>query len=289
MKVIQNDGSVIFCDPEKELQVLRHSTAHILAQAVKRLYPDAHFAYGPATENGFYYDVDLGDKKLSEADLPDIEIQMQKIIKENLPLKPFILSKEDAVKLMSERGECYKAEHIAELVPDEPISFYRQGEYIDMCVGPHITFTKAIKAFKLIGVSGAYWKNDSSNKMLTRIYGTAFASQSELDAHLKQQEEAAKRDHRKIGREMQLFMLADEGLGFPFFLPNGLAVKNALIDYWREIHRRNGYREISTPVILSRTLWEISGHWEHYRDIMYSLDADGTESCIKPMNCREVS
>jgi len=285
MKVIYNNGSIGICEGADELEVLRHSAAHIMAQAVKRLYPEAKFGYGPATEKGFYYDIDLGDVKLSEESLSKIEAEMRNIVKENLPLKPFILSHEEAVKLMKERGEDYKVQHIADLADNEPISFYRQGDYIDMCRGPHITYTKALKAFRLTGVSGAYWKNDSSNKMLTRIYGTAFFSQQELDDFLKLQEEAAKRDHRKIGREMELFMLADEGVGFPFFLPNGLAVKNSLIEYWRQIHYRNGYSEISTPVIMNRELWKTSGHWEHYSDIMYSFENDEGQYCIKPMNC----
>lgn len=285
MKVIYNDGSIGICEGADELEVLRHSAAHIMAQAVKRLYPEAKFGYGPATEKGFFYDIDLGDVKISEESLSEIETEMRNIVKENLSLKPFILSREEAVKLMKERGEEYKVQHIADLADNEPISFYRQGEYIDMCRGPHITYTEALKAFRLTGVSGAYWKNDSSNKMLTRIYGTAFFSQQELDDFLKLQEEAAKRDHRKIGKEMELFMLADEGVGFPFFLPNGLAVKNSLIEYWRQIHYRNGYSEISTPVIMSRELWKTSGHWEHYSDIMYSFENDEGQYCIKPMNC----
>ncbi len=285
MKVIYNNGSIGICEGADELEVLRHSAAHIMAQAVKRLYPEAKFGYGPATEKGFYYDIDLGDVKLSEESLSKIEAEMRNIVKENLPLKPFILSHEEAVKLMKERGEDYKVQHIADLADNEPISFYRQGDYIDMCRGPHITYTKALKAFRLTGVSGAYWKNDSSNKMLTRIYGTAFFSQQELGDFLKLQEEAAKRDHRKIGKEMELFMLADEGVGFPFFLPNGLAIKNSLIEYWRQIHYRNGYSEISTPVIMNRELWKTSGHWEHYSDIMYSFENDEGQYCIKPMNC----
>lgn len=285
MKVIYNNGSIGICEGADELEVLRHSAAHIMAQAVKRLYPEAKFGYGPATEKGFYYDIDLGDVKLSEESLSKIEAEMRNIVKENLPLKPFILSHEEAVKLMKERGEDYKVQHIADLADNEPISFYRQGDYIDMCRGPHITYTKALKAFRMTGVSGAYWKNDSSNKMLTRIYGTAFFSQQELDDFLKLQEEAAKRDHRKIGKEMELFMLADEGVGFPFFLPNGLAVKNSLIEYWRQIHYINGYSEISTPVIMSCELWKTSGHWEHYSDIMYSFENDEGQYCIKPMNC----
>ena len=252
---------------------------------MKRLYPEAHFAYGPATEKGFYYDVDLGDKKLSDEDLPAIEAEMAKIVKENLPIKPFVLSREDAVKLMEERGETYKVEHIGDLPEDAVLSFYQQGEYIDMCVGPHLTYTKALKAFKLTQLSGAYWKNDKNNIMLTRIGGTAFRTREELEEYNKLMEEAARRDHRRIGKEMNLFMLCDEGPGFPFFLPKGMALKNALIDYWRDIHYKANYVEVSTPLIMNRHLWETSGHWDHYKDNMYATKIDGEDYCIKPMNC----
>ena len=285
MKVIYNDGHVAECPEDEELHVIRHTAAHILAQAVKRLYPDAHFAYGPATEKGFYYDVDLGDKKLSDEDLPAIEAEMAKIVKENLPIKPFVLSREDAVKLMEERGETYKVEHIGDLPEDAVLSFYQQGEYIDMCVGPHLTYTKALKAFKLTQLSGAYWKNDKSNIMLTRIGGTAFRTREELEEYNKLMEEAARRDHRRIGKEMNLFMLCDEGPGFPFFLPKGMALKNALIDYWRDIHYKANYVEVSTPLIMNRHLWETSGHWDHSKDNMYATKIDGEDYCIKPMNC----
>ena len=285
MKVIYNDGHVAECPEDEELHVIRHTAAHILAQAVKRLYPDAHFAYGPATEKGFYYDVDLGDKKLSDENLPAIEAEMAKIVKENLPIKPFVLSREEAVKLMEERGEKYKVEHIGDLPEDAVLSFYQQGEYIDMCVGPHLTYTKALKAFKLTQLSGAYWKNDKNNVMLTRIGGTAFRTHEELEEYNKLMEEAARRDHRRIGKEMNLFMLCDEGPGFPFFLPKGMALKNALIDYWREIHYKANYVEVSTPLIMNRHLWETSGHWDHYKDNMYATKIDGEDYCIKPMNC----
>lgn len=285
MKVIYNDGHVAECPEDEELHVIRHTAAHILAQAVKRLYPEAHFAYGPATEKGFYYDVDLGDKKLSDEDLPAIEAEMAKIVKENLPIKPFVLSREDAVKLMEERGETYKVEHIGDLPEDAVLSFYQQGEYIDMCVGPHLTYTKALKAFKLTQLSGAYWKNDKKNIMLTRIGGTAFRTREELEEYNKLMEEAARRDHRRIGKEMNLFMLCDEGPGFPFFLPKGMALKNALIDYWRDIHYKANYVEVSTPLIMNRHLWETSGHWDHYKDNMYATKIDGEDYCIKPMNC----
>ena len=256
-----------------------------MAQAVKRLYPEADFGYGPATEKGFYYDIDMGDTKLSVEDLPAIEDEMRKIIKENLPIKPSILPRPEAIALMQERGEKYKVEHIDDLPEDAEISFYTQGEYVDMCTGPHLRYTKALKAFKLMSISGAYWKNNAENKMLTRIYGTAFATQAELDEYLKMLEEAEKRDHRKIGKEMDLYMFRDEAPGFPFFLPKGMELKNTLIQYWREIHREAGYVEVSTPLIMNRQLWETSGHWDHYKDNMYSTVIDEEPFCIKPMNC----
>lgn len=285
MKIIYNDGTVKECPQEDELHVLRHSAAHIMAQAVKRLYPQAKMAFGPATEKGFYYDIDLGDAVLSDNDLEKIEAEMKKITKANLPFKSFILPRDEAVALMKERGEDYKVEHIGDLAEDAIISFFQQGEYIDMCVGPHLTYTKALKAFKLTKVSGAYWRGDEHNKMLTRVNGIAFRTQAELDEYLKMMEEAKKRDHRRIGREMNLFMLCDEGPGFPFFLPNGMIIKNQLIDYWRELHTREGYVEVSTPLIMNRKLWETSGHWDHYKDNMYSTQIDGEDYCIKPMNC----
>ena len=285
MKVIYNDGTVKECEQSEELHVIRHTAAPVMAQAIKRLWPEADFGYGPATDNGFYYDVDLGDVKLTDEDLTKIEAEMKKIVKENLPIKPFILPREEAVKLMEDRKEMYKVEHIGDLAEDAVISFYQQGEYIDMCIGPHLCYTKGLKAFKITQQSGAYWKGDKANKMLTRINGIAFRTQDELDAHLKLLEEAAKRDHRRIGKEMNLFMMADEGPGFPFFLPNGMLLKNALIDYWREIHYRDGYVEISTPLIMNRHLWETSGHWDHYKDNMYSTTIDEETYCIKPMNC----
>ena len=285
MKVIYSNGSVGECAPEEELHILRHSAAHIMAQAIGRLFPHAHFAYGPANEKGFYYDVDLGDTKLTDEDLQSIEKEMKKITKENLPIKSFTLPRDEAIRLMEERGEIYKVEHIGDLAPDAVISFFQQGDYIDMCVGPHLTYTKALKAFKVMGQSGAYWKNDKNNKMLTRIKGIAFRTQQELEDYLRILEEAEKRDHRRIGKEMNLFMLCDEAPGFPFFLPNGMALKNALIDYWREIHRRENYVEISTPMIMNRHLWETSGHWDHYKDNMYSTTIDEETFCVKPMNC----
>lgn len=285
MKVIYNDGRVDVCPPEEELHVMRHTAAHIMAQAIKRLYPHADFAYGPANEKGFYYDVDLGDTKLSEEDLQKIEAEMKKIVKENIPIKPFILPRDEAVKLMHDNGEKYKEEHIGDLPDDAVISFYKQGDYTDMCVGPHLCYTKALKAFKITGQSGAYWKNDKNNKMLTRIKGIAFPTQQELDDYLKLLEEAEKRDHRRIGKEMGLFMMSEEAPGFPFFLPKGMALKNALIDYWRDIHTRDNYVEVSTPLIMNRHLWETSGHWDHYKDNMYSTVIDDEIYCVKPMNC----
>ncbi len=285
MKVLNNDATVVECPEGEELHVLRHSCAHVMAQAIKRLYPEADFAYGPATDNGFYYDVDLGDRKISEEDLPAVEDEMRKIVKENLKFTVFELPREEAVKLMEERGEKYKVEHIGDLPEDARITFYQQGDYVDMCVGPHVTYTKALKAFKLTAVSGAYWKGDKDNKMLTRINGIAFPTKEELEAHLALLEEAKRRDHRKIGQEMELFMFSDEGPGFPFFLPNGMLLRNALMDYWREIHHANGYDEIMTPIILNRGLWETSGHWAHYKDNMYFTKIDEEDFAVKPMNC----
>ncbi len=285
MKALFNDGSVAEVSPEEATGVFRHSAAHIMAQAIKRLYPEAHFAYGPATDNGFYYDVDLGEATLSEEDLPAIEAEMKKIVKENLKFSVFELPRAEAIALMEERGEKYKVEHIGDLPEDARITFYQQGDYIDMCVGPHLTYTKALKAFKLTGVSGAYWKADANNKMLTRVNGTAFATKDELDAHMTMLEEAKKRDHRRIGREMDLFMMRDEAPGFPFFLPNGMILKNSLLEYWRELHTEAGYTEIATPQIMNKHLWETSGHWDHYKDNMYSTMIDDEEYCIKPMNC----
>ena len=286
MKVLYNDGHVgEINDAAEELEVIRHDAAHLLAQALKRLYPHAQFAYGPATENGFYYDVDLGDTKVNEDDFPAIEAEMKKIVKENLKIETFELPRDEAVAYMKERGESYKVEHIGDLAPDAHITFYKQGEYVDMCVGPHMLYTKGVKAFKLTSISGAYWKADKNNKMLTRIYGVAFGSKDELAQYLKMTEEAEKRDHRKIGREMELFMMSDFGPGSPFWLPNGMALRNALTDYWHEMQARFGYQEVQTPLILSRSLWETSGHWDHYKENMYTTTVDEEDFAIKPMNC----
>ncbi len=285
MKIIYKDGHVEECAPEEELHVLRHSAAHIMAQAIKRLFPEADFAYGPATQNGFYYDVDLGERKLAPEDLEAIEKEMKKIVKENLPFKAFVLPREEAKKLMAERGEKYKLEHMDDLADESEFSFFQQGEYVDMCLGPHLCYTKALKAFKVTQQSGAYWKDDSKNKMLTRINGVAFRSQQELDDYLVMLEEAKKRDHRKLGRELGLFAFRDEAPGFPFYLPNGMVLRNTLIDYWRQVHKKWDYVEISTPQIMRRTLWETSGHWDHYKDNMYTTVIDGEDFAIKPMNC----
>ena len=285
MKIIYKDGHVGECPQEEELHVLRHTAAHIMAQAIKRLFPQADFAFGPATQNGFYYDVDLGDAKLTQDDLDAIEKEMKKIVKENLPIKAFVLSREDSKKLMAERGEKFKLEHMDDLADETEFSFFQQGEYVDMCLGPHLTYTKALKAFKITQQSGAYWKDDSKNKMLTRINGVAFRTQQELDEYLVRLEEAKKRDHRRLGRELGLFAFRDEAPGFPFYLPKGMVLKNTLIDYWREVHKKWNYVEISTPQIMRRTLWETSGHWDHYKDNMYTTVIDGEDFAIKPMNC----
>ena len=287
MKIIYKDGTVNECPAEEMNHVLRHSTAHLMAQAIQRLYPQADFAYGPATERGFYYDVDLGDKKLTDEDLLAIEAEMKKITKEHLPIRPFILPRDEAVKLMHERGAKYKEEHIGDLPEDAVISFYQQGDYIDMCTGPHVTFTNALKAFKITGQGGAYWKNDSKNKMLTRINGVAFASQAELEQYEKEVEEAKARDHRKIGKEMALFMTDDlVGKGLPMFLPNGYIVWQELENYIKEKERKLGYQHVMTPCVGSVNLYVTSGHWAHYRKNMFPpMEVEGESFVLRPMNC----
>ena len=287
MKIIYKDGTVAECPPEEALHVLRHTAAHIMAQAIQHLYPDADFAYGPATEKGFYYDVDFGDKKLTDEDLDAIEKEMKKIVKANLPIKPFILPRDEAIQLMHDRHAKYKEEHIGDLPEDAVISFYQQGDYIDMCVGPHLTYTKGLKAFKITQQSGAYWKNDANNKMLTRINGVAFFSQEELDEYLKQQEEAKARDHRKIGKEMGLFM-TDElvGRGLPMFLPRGYTVWQELENYIKEKERKLGYQHVMTPCVGTVALYQTSGHWAHYKDNMFpAMEVDGESFVLRPMNC----
>ena len=264
----------------------RHSASHVLAQAVKRLYPESKLAIGPAIENGFYYDID-SDVTFTPEVLEKIEAEMRKICKEKLPIERFELPRAEAIKFMAEREEPYKVQLIEDLPEDAVISFYKQGEFTDLCAGPHLDSTGRIKgnAIKLMNCTGAYWRGDSKNKMLQRIYGTCFMKKEELDAYLARLEEAKKRDHRKLGRELGLFMMNEAGPGFPFFLPNGMTLKNTLIDYWREVHKRYGYVEISTPVILNRELWERSGHWDHYKDNMYTTVIDEQDYAIKPMNC----
>lgn len=282
MKALLNDGTVQ--DLEDGLSVLRHTTAHVLAQAVKRLYPETKLAIGPAIAEGFYYDMDR-EGGFTEEDLAKIEAEMKKIVKENLKLETFTLPRDEAIKFMKEKNEDYKVQLIEDLPEDASISFYKQGEFTDLCAGPHVLYTKQCKAFKLTSIAGAYWRGDEHNKMLTRIYGTAFESKEDLEKYLNMLEEAKKRDHRKIGRELGIFMFSDEGPGFPFFLPNGMVLKNTLMSYWREIHVPAGYKEISTPQILNRHLWETSGHWEHYKDNMYTTMIDDQVYAIKPMNC----
>ena len=282
MKIILPDGSVE--ESKDELRAIRHTASHVLAQAVKRLYPETKLAIGPAIDDGFYYDFDR-EGGFTPDDLEKLEAEMKKIVKENLALKPFVLPRDEAIKFMQEKGEPYKVELIEDLPEGETISFYQQGDFVDLCAGPHILYTKGIKAFKLTSIAGAYWRGSEKNKMLTRIYGTAFAKKEDLESYLTMMEEAKKRDHRKLGKELGLFMFAEEGPGFPFFLPKGMTLKNTLIDYWREIHLREGYQEVSTPVILSRKLWETSGHWDHYKENMYTTVIDDEDYAIKPMNC----
>ncbi|MEQ2427916.1 threonine--tRNA ligase [Enterocloster hominis (ex Hitch et al. 2024)] len=282
MKIILPDGSVQ--EAEDELRAIRHTASHVLAQAVKRLYPETKLAIGPAIDDGFYYDFDR-EGGFTPEDLEKLEAEMTKIVKENLPVKPFVLPRDEAVRFMEEKSEPYKVELIQDLPDEETISFYQQGEFVDLCAGPHIMYTKGVKAFKLTSIAGAYWRGSEKNKMLTRIYGTAFSNKTDLENYLTMMEEAKKRDHRKLGKELGLFMFAEEGPGFPFFLPKGMTLKNTLIDYWREIHQREGYQEVSTPIILSRKLWENSGHWDHYKDNMYTTVIDEEDYAVKPMNC----
>lgn len=273
-----------FEDPEGK-HVFWHTSTHIMAQAVKRLFPEAKLAIGPAIENGYYYDID-SEHKFTAEDLVKIEQEMKNIVKEDLKIEHFFLESEDAIKLMKERGEDYKVELIDDIKDrGEKISFYKQGEYVDLCTGPHLNSTKKVKAFKVTSVAGAYWRGDQNNKQLQRLYGISFEKKKSLDEYLHMMEEAKRRDHRKIGKEMGLFMIAEEGPGFPFFLPNGTALKNELMKYWRDIHREAGYVEIETPIILNRKLWETSGHWYHYKENMYTLKIDDEDYAIKPMNC----
>jgi len=287
MRILYNDGHLDNCPENLEQEVLRHSAAHIMAQAVKRLYPDAHFAYGPATEKGFYYDIDFGDKTISDEDFPSIEKEMQKIASENLPFKVYSLPREDAIRLMEERGEKYKVEHIGDLPVDATITFYQQGEYIDMCVGPHITYTKALKFFRLTAVSGAYWKNNQENKMLTRLNGVAFTSKEQLEDYERRVAEAKARDHRRIGKEMRLFMTDDlVGKGLPMFLPKGYVIWQQLEDYIKDKERMLGYQHVMTPCVGTVGLYETSGHWAHYKENMFPvMELEDEKFVLRPMNC----
>jgi len=286
MKVINRNGEIREGSVEEQWvkEAFWHTSAHVLAQAVKRLYPDTKCAIGPAIDKGFYYDFEFSFA-FSDEHLSQVEEEMKQIVKEALTVRVYEMSREEAIAYMKERNEDYKLEMIEGLSADEVISFYQQGEYTEFCAGPHISNTCHIKAFKLLSVAGAYWRGDEKNKMLTRIYGISFSKASELEEYIKILEEARLRDHRRLGKELGLFTIFDQGPGFPVFLPKGMILKNLLIDYWRKIHRREGYVEISTPVMLDRSLWETSGHWEHYREIMYALEVDGEDYAIKPMSC----
>ena len=276
--------NILTFNDEKGKGAFRHTASHIMAQAVKRLYPETKLAIGPSVADGFYYDVDR-ETPFTADDLEKIEKEMKKIVKENLPIEQFTKPRNEAIEYFKEKEEPYKVELIEDLPEGEEISFYQQGEFVDLCAGPHLMTTKPVKAFKLTSIAGAYWRGDEHNQMLTRIYGTAFTKKAELDAYLTMMEEARKRDHRKLGKELGLFMMREEGPGFPFFLPKGMVLKNTLLDYWREIHQKAGYVEISTPIMLSRHLWETSGHWDHYKENMYTTVIDDQDFAIKPMNC----
>ena len=287
IKITMHDGSIQEIEEGSELHLstLRHSCSHVLAQAIKHLYPTAKLAIGPSIADGFYYDIDFTEP-ISESDLGAIETEMRKIVKANEKFEYFTLTREDAIRFMEEKEEPYKVELIRDLPEGELISFFKQGDFTDLCAGPHLQSTREVgKAFKLQTLAGAYWRGSEKNKMLTRIYGTAFVTKEELEAYLTMMEEAKKRDHRKIGKEMSLFMFNEAGPGFPFFLPNGMVLKNTLIEYWRQIHHKNGYVEVSTPIILNRKLWETSGHWDHYKENMYTTVIDDEDYAVKPMNC----
>jgi len=284
--VVDNDCelNILTFDSEGGAAAFRHTTSHIMAQALKRLYPDAKLAIGPSISDGFYYDID-SETPLTADDLTKIEAEMKRVVKEAWPITRFTKSRDDAIAYFKEKDEPYKVELIEDLPEDAEISFYQQGEFVDLCAGPHLMTTKPVKAFKLTSLAGAYWRGSEKNKMLTRIYGTAFTKKADLEEHLARIEEAKKRDHRKLGKELGLFMIREEGPGFPFFLPKGMVLKNTLLDYWRDLHRKNGYVEVSTPIILSRHLWENSGHWDHYKDNMYTTVIDDADFAVKPMNC----
>ena len=276
--------NILTFNDEKGKGAFRHTTSHIMAQAIKRLYPETKLAIGPSIEDGFYYDIDRETPLVAE-DLEKIEAEMKKIVKEDLPIKQYTMPRSEAIAYFKEKDEPYKVELIEDLPEDSVISFYSQGEFTDLCAGPHLMSTKPVKAFKLTSLAGAYWRGSEKNKMLQRVYGTSYPKKAELEEYLHMMEEAKKRDHRKLGKELGLFMMREEGPGFPFFLPKGMELKNQLLDYWREIHKKAGYVEISTPIMLSRHLWETSGHWDHYKDNMYTTVIDDEDFAIKPMNC----
>ncbi|WP_270246072.1 threonine--tRNA ligase [Coprococcus sp. AM11-30B] len=276
--------NILTFNDEKGKGAFRHTTSHIMAQAIKRLYPDTKLAIGPSIEDGFYYDIDRETPLVAE-DLEKIEAEMKKIVKEDLPIKQYTMPRSEAIAYFKEKDEPYKVELIEDLPEDAVISFYSQGEFTDLCAGPHLMSTKPVKAFKLTSLAGAYWRGSEKNKMLQRVYGTSYPKKAELEEYLHMMEEAKKRDHRKLGKELGLFMMREEGPGFPFFLPKGMELKNQLLDYWREIHKKAGYVEISSPIMLSRHLWETSGHWDHYKDNMYTTVIDDEDFAIKPMNC----
>ncbi len=276
--------NILTFDSEGGKGAFHHTTSHIMAQAIKRLFPNVKLAIGPSIEDGFYYDID-SDEPLVAEDLPKIEAEMKKIVKENLAITRFTKPRAEAIEFFKEKNEPYKVELIEDLPEDSEISFYQQGEFVDLCAGPHLMTTKPVKAFKLTSLAGAYWRGSEKNKMLTRIYGTSYTKKADLEEYITRMEEAKKRDHRKLGKELGLFMMKEEGPGFPFFLPKGMVLKNTLLDYWREIHNKAGYVEISTPIMLSRHLWETSGHWDHYKENMYTTVIDDTDFAIKPMNC----
>ncbi len=280
-----NEVKILTFEDEQGQRAFNHTASHVLAQAVKRLFPNTKLAIGPAIDNGFYYDFDTEEPFTAET-LPKLEAEMKKIVKESIRLEQFTLSPEEAIKHLEEQNEPYKVELCREHGDKgEPISFYKQGDFTDLCAGPHLMSTSSVKAFKLTSVTGAYWRGSEKNKMLTRIYGTAFPSKDALAEHLERLEEAKKRDHRKLGKELGLFALLDEGPGFPFFLPKGMVLRNTLLDYWREVHKKYGYVEISTPIILNQELWHRSGHWDHYKDNMYTTVIDDGDYAVKPMNC----
>ena len=283
---IKEDGSIKFLkfDDKDGKDIFWHTSSHILAQAIKRIWPDVKLAIGPAVDNGFYYDIDL-EHRIVQEDFDKIEAEMKKIVKEGYIIERFELPRTEAIKLMEEKKEPYKVELIQDLPEDAIISFYKQGEFVDLCAGPHLESTKKPKAMKLLSIAGAYWRGNEKNKMLQRIYGISFEKSKDLEDYIRMLEEAKKRDHRKLGRELELYFMSEEGPGFPFFLPKGVEVKNELMKYWREVHKKAGYMEIESPIILNRHLWEVSGHWYNYKENMYTTIIDEQDFAIKPMNC----